>query len=211
MKFTIKCSRHCGPADIGKRLRRRHFGVRAVRLGAVLVLGLMAWNVGFMPSIVYAESASGSHDSGDHERERERERDSDEENEKSLEVHEAQGIKFGTVAGSSDGSGSVILSPTGALNTTGFGVLIAGNARAGKYKVKGPPGATVLITLPSSAQVSSGSASTTLSSFTSSPSMVGTLNSRGKLTILVGATMALPAGLPGGKYTGTYAIFVDLQ
>lgn len=207
MKVTLEPSRQCGPAHIGKRLPRRYFSVRAVRLGAAVVLGLMAWNAGFMPTIAHADSGTRSHDGADHERER----DSDHEDEKSLEIYESQDIEFGTVAGSSDGSGSIILSPTGALNTTGYGVVIAGNARAGKYKVKGPPGATVLITLPTTAQVSNGSASTTLSNFTSSPSAVGTLNSQGKLTILVGATMALPAGQPGGEYSGTFVIFVDLQ
>jgi len=160
-----------------------------------------------MPTTALAESDTSGHQITGHERER----DSDKPDDKSLKVYESQGLKFGTVAGSSDGSGSIILSPTGALNTTGFGVVIADNARAGKYKVKGPPGATVLITLPSSVHVSNGTASTTLSNFTSSPSAVGTLNSQGKLTILVGATMALPAGLPGGEYNGTYDIFADLQ
>lgn len=126
-------------------------------------------------------------------------------------VSEFRSIEFGTVAGSADGPSTIVLSPTGALTTTGYGIVIKGTVRAGEYKITGPANASVLITLPTTATLSSPTSSVTLSNFTSSPSGVGTLSSQGKLTISVGATMSLPAGQTGGDYTGTLAIFVNLQ
>ena len=126
-------------------------------------------------------------------------------------VSEFRAIAFGTVAGSVDGPSTIILSPTGGVTTTGYGIAIKGTVRAGEYKVTGPANATVLITLPTTATISNGTSSTTLTNFTSSPSGVGTLDSKGKLTISVGATMNIPAGQAGGDYTGSFPIFVDLQ
>lgn len=128
-----------------------------------------------------------------------------------ITVAEFRSIEFGVVAGSSDGPGTIVLSPAGALTSTGYGTAISGTVRAGEYKITGPANGAVLITLPASATLSNGVANVTLHSFTSSPSGVGTLDSRGKLTISVGATMALPAGQAAGNYTGTFTIFVDPQ
>lgn len=128
-----------------------------------------------------------------------------------ITVSEFRSIEFGTVAGSSDGPGTAVLSPTGVLTTTGYGIVIKGTTRAGEYKITGPANGTVLITLPTSATLTSGTANATLTNFTSSPSGLGTLNSQGKLSVLVGATLEVPAGMSAGTYDGTFSIFVDLQ
>ncbi|MFC1673505.1 DUF4402 domain-containing protein [Pseudomonadota bacterium] len=126
-------------------------------------------------------------------------------------VSEFRTIAFGTVAGSADGPSTVVLSPAGAITTTGYGIAIKGTVRAGEYKIVGPANANVLITLPATATISNGVSNATLSNFTSSPASVGTLSNKGKLTIAVGATLNLPAGQASGDYTGTFPIFVDLQ
>lgn len=129
----------------------------------------------------------------------------------SLEISERRSIKFGMVAGSSDGPGTAILSPSGALTTTGYAIAISGTVCAGEFEVQGPDNAEVIITLPSSVTISKGSSTVTLSNFTSSPSGTATLNRRGRLTITVGATLSLPANQAAGEYEGTFPIYVDLQ
>ena len=126
-------------------------------------------------------------------------------------VSEFRTIEFGTVAGSADGPSTFALNTAGALTATGYGIVIKGTARAGEYKITGPDNATVLITLPTTATLSNGTSNATLSNFTSSPSAVGTLDNRGKLTLTVGATLTVPAGQSAGDYTGPITIFVDLQ
>jgi len=128
-----------------------------------------------------------------------------------LKLSEEEALNFGTVAGSSDGSSTIILSPTGAVTTTGYGFVINDDLKIGKYKVKGPDNATVLITLPNTVTLSNGYSQATLSNFTSSPSGVGTLNDHGKLTIKVGATLTIPVGQAGGEYSGPMTIYVDFQ
>jgi len=129
-----------------------------------------------------------------------------------VSISEFRSLEFGTVAGSADGSSTLVMSPSGVLTATGYGVVIKGTIRAGEYKISGPAGANVLITLPTTATLSSATSSATLSNFTSSPAAgVATLDNKGNLVLNVGATLNLPAGQAGGDYTGTFVIFVDLQ
>jgi len=128
-----------------------------------------------------------------------------------IAVSEFRTIEFGTVAGSSDGPSTFVLSTAGALTGTGYGIVIKGTVRAGEYKITGPANANVLITLPTTATLTNGTSNAMLSNFTSSPATVGTLDSRGKLTLTVGATLTVPAGQSAGEYTGPVTIFVDLQ
>lgn len=129
-----------------------------------------------------------------------------------LSVFEKRPLKFGTVTSSIDGPGTAKVSTSGVLTTTGYTTYLKGRVRAAKFQVFGPKNATVLITLPTSVTFSSWSGTTTLSNFTSSPPAgLATLNKRGKLTIDVGATMAVPAGQSAGGYWGTFPIYVDQQ
>ncbi|PHS78132.1 MAG: hypothetical protein COB59_08715 [Rhodospirillaceae bacterium] len=128
-----------------------------------------------------------------------------------VKISEKRSLQLGTVAGSSDGPSTIILSPSGAVTTTGYGFVLKDQFKVGKYRVEGPDNANVLITLPNTVTLSSGSSQAILSNFTSSPSGVGTLNNHGKLTIKVGATLSIPTGQTGGEYTGPITIYVDLQ
>lgn len=188
MDLKPKPSLLCGPTQPSKKPFWRRFAVLGWA-GTGLVMGVLA-----TPLAATHTSAGDKH--------------SDPEE---IEISESRSIEFGTVAGSADGPGTIVLSPSGALSTTGYGVVIKGHGRAGKYKIEGPSRAYVLITLPSSATLSSGSSHATLNNFTASPSGVARLDKHGRLTVEVGATLNLPAGQLGGEYTGTFPIFVDLQ
>lgn len=178
--------RHTGGIHIGCR----PVSVRVALLGAVIALALAV-----APQPV---SAKKDDDPGD--------------DDERLEVSEKRSMAFGTVTSSADGSGTVVLSPNGGLSTTGYATILKDRSRVGEFKIEGPDRATVIITLPSSVTFSNGTSTTTLTNFTSSPPAgVATLDRRGKLTLMVGATMNIPANQNAGDYTGTFTIYVDQQ
>lgn len=186
------------------------FRPRVLCLCAALVLGAAVWSGAFAPSAAHASEANDDDSEHTTEHDDDDNQDDDQDDNK-VEVEASHPIRFGMVAGSSDGPSTFVLSPTGTLSTTGYGIVMRGNVRAGTYKIVGPANANVLITLPTTVTLSNGTSNAILSNFTSSPSAVGTLNRRGKLTLKVGATLTVPAGQPGGQYTGPVTIFVDLQ
>jgi len=161
---------------------------RRYGLAVVVSLGLVYLGL-FLPTVAHADKPTTT----------------------TVTLSEKHSLEFKTVAGSADGPSTIILSPTGAITTTGYGIVIRDRFDVGKYSVRGPHNATVLITLPNTVTLTNGASQATLSNFTSSPSGVGTLNHRGKLTIKVGATLTIPAGQAGGDYSGPMTIFVDLQ
>jgi len=125
-------------------------------------------------------------------------------------VSEFRSLEFGDVASSSNGSGTATISTAGVKSTTGFAIDMGGQFRAGEYRVTGEKNTSVDITLPSgNITVTNGSGQTaTLHSFTSDPSGTGVLDNKGKLTVLVGATLSVPANQNAGTYTGTFTISV---
>lgn len=130
---------------------------------------------------------------------------------KPITVSEFRTLEFADVAGSSEGSGTATIDTSGNKSTTGYAIDMGGNSRAAEYKITGDAGAVVVITLPTTAQITNGSTNITLSNFTSSPSGTATLDNKGKVTIYVGATMSVPANLSSGNYTGSFTVYVDPQ
>jgi hypothetical protein len=136
--------------------------------------------------------------------------DDDEGRKTKLKVREKRKLKFDKTASSIDGPGTITLSPTGSVNATGDVVVMGYRFQTAKFVVTGPKNTNVTITLPTSVTVSNGQTTTTLHNFQSVPSGVANLGNNGKLTIKVGATLNIPAGLNRGRYRGPFRIYVDL-
>ncbi|MET0855400.1 MAG: DUF4402 domain-containing protein [Telluria sp.] len=111
------------------------------------------------------------------------------------------------------GGGTVVVSPAGVRSTTGviplpgatvsaagFSLIVTGNGKALRWTT---------ITLPSSATLSSGSASMTLNAFTSNPT--GTFNGSLLTQLAVGATLNVSPNQPAGTYTGTFSVTVNYE
>lgn len=124
-------------------------------------------------------------------------------------VSQFRTLEFGSASATTSGTGTVTISAAGAKSTTGFAIDMGGAHRAAEFKVTGPENQAVTITLPTSVQISDGSSTVTLHSFTSTPSGTATLSNRGKLTIFVGATADIGVGQSDNAYTGSFTIFVD--
>jgi hypothetical protein len=112
-------------------------------------------------------------------------------------------MNFGNVA-SSGAAGTVVLTPAGTRTATLGATLpaTAGTVTAAAFAVTGSTTYTYSITLPSSAITLVGTtAGVTASTFTSTPSATGALTA-GAQTLLVGATLNLPAtAVTAGTYT----------
>ena len=85
--------------------------------------------------------------------------------------------------------------------------------QAGEFVIsnQGSSAKTVQISLPSSTTVTNGSNSMTVSNFTSNQPLQSNVSvpANGSITVNVGATLAVTAGLPAGNYTGTYSATVN--
>lgn len=130
-----------------------------------------------------------------------------------IAVSEFRSLEFADVAVGALGGGTITITTGGGKTVGGTATDMGGNHRAAEFKVTGDANAPIIITLPSSITISntSGSGSATVSNFTSSPSGATNLDNKGKLTIVVGATLNLPAGANAGNYAGSFTIFVDEQ
>jgi hypothetical protein len=111
-------------------------------------------------------------------------------------------MNFGNVAVQASTGGTVVLTPAGVRSATG-GVTLPvtnGTVSAASFTVNGSGNYTYSITLPSTAlTITSGANNMTVSSFTSSPSAIGTLTA-GTQTLTVGATLNVAAAEPAGTY-----------
>lgn len=111
------------------------------------------------------------------------------------------------------GGGTVVVSPAGARTTTGVIPLPGGTISAAGFNlvVSGTGKALrwTTITLPSSATLTSGSASMTLNAFTSNPT--GTFNGSLLTQLAVGATLNVSPNQPAGTYTGTFSVTVNYE
>ncbi|MET0857029.1 MAG: DUF4402 domain-containing protein [Telluria sp.] len=111
------------------------------------------------------------------------------------------------------GGGTVVVSPGGVRSTSGVIPLPGGTISAAAFnRTESGNGKSLrwtTITLPSSATLSSGSASMTLNAFTSNP--VGTFNGSNLTQLNVGATLNVSPNQPAGTYTGTFSVTVNYE
>jgi hypothetical protein len=118
--------------------------------------------------------------------------------------------------------GSVTVSPGGVRTATGVialnlpaatsaafsaTVVTVGNSNKGNIK-------TVIVSLPSSIQLTSGSNKMTVDTFVSSP-VAGARSAVGlgspPVTVSVGATLRVAPNQPPGKYSGSFTVTADFQ
>lgn len=128
----------------------------------------------------------------------------------SVSVEPRRDLLFGRV-GTGDIPGSVTVSAAGVKTTTGGVVDMGKNTRAAQFRISGPRDATVYITLPTTATISGGGRTATLSHFTMDVTNPVTLPRTGRLNFNVGATLTLGTNLPAAEYTGNFDVYVDLQ
>jgi hypothetical protein len=107
-------------------------------------------------------------------------------------------------------AGTVTVDPASA-RTSGGGVSLGNGAAvsAAAFTVGGAGSATYSITLPGSAvTITSGANNMTVTGFTSSPSLTGTLSAGGTQTLSVGGTLNVGINQAVGAYTGTFSVTV---
>lgn len=126
-----------------------------------------------------------------------------------LALSQFRTLEFGSASATTSGSGTVTITAAGGKSTSGFAIDMGGAHRAAEFKITGPNNQAITITLPTSVQISDGSSTITLHSFTSNPSGTATLSNRGKLTLYVGATADIGTGQNANDYTGSFTVFVD--
>ena len=125
-------------------------------------------------------------------------------------------MNFGNAAVSASTGGMVILTPANSRTIAGGGGVTlpatSGTVSAASFTVSGAPGYTYTISLPTSAVISGpGAATMTVTSFTSSPSTTGVLNSGGTQSLNVGATLNVSAAQAAGLYTNVSAVPVTVN
>ncbi len=131
-----------------------------------------------------------------------------------ISITKTADLNFGNVAVGST-SGTVQISPGGSRTANGGVTLPAavGSPSAASFDVAGQSAYTYAIALPSSAVITSGSNTMTVTAFTSNPSAMGTLSSAtpGAQTLYVGATLNVGASQPAGTYVSAtpFAILVN--
>lgn len=127
-----------------------------------------------------------------------------------VDIDERRSMRFGKVA-TSNIPGTVTISPSGTKSVTGGVIDLGKNHREAEFRITGPDNALVIVTLPTTATVTGGGGSGTLSNFTMNMSNPIDLGRRGRVTISVGATLNLGTHLPGADYSGDFTIYVDPQ
>ncbi|MHB8914705.1 MAG: DUF4402 domain-containing protein [Thiobacillus sp.] len=119
-------------------------------------------------------------------------------------------LAFGKfVAGS---GGTVVVSANGVRSASGGVMLVpSGAGVAAQFAVSGDPNLTYAISLPANGMVSltSGANSMAVNSFTSSPSLTGTLSAGGTQTVSVGATLSVGSNQAIGNYSGSFDVTVN--
>lgn len=128
----------------------------------------------------------------------------------SLDITERRNLRFGRVA-TSDIPGTVVVTPNGTKSVTGGVIDMGHNHREAEFRITGPDYANVIVTFPSSATVTGGGGTGTLTNFTMDQTNPINLGRRGRADISVGATLNLGTNLPGAEYTGSFTVFVDEQ
>ena len=133
----------------------------------------------------------------------------DDEKDRKVKIFERLELRFGVVASSYDGGGTVTVTPTGGVTSNGAVLRMGGYTHAAEFTVKGPKDGTAVITLPSTMTVSNGNSTTIVQNFTSQPSGTVVFDHDGKATLKIGATLIVPAGQPKGEYRGDFTVYAD--
>ena len=128
----------------------------------------------------------------------------------SINITERRTMLFGKVATSSI-PGTVVISPSGNKSVTGGVIDLGKNHREAEFRITGPDNALVIVTLPTTATVTGGGGSGTLSNFTMNLTNPIDLGRRGRVDISVGATLSLGTNMPGADYSGSFTVYVDPQ
>lgn len=109
--------------------------------------------------------------------------------------------------------GTITLTPDGVRSSTGGIILLGGgSATSAAFSLTesgtGTPLTWTSITLPSSATLSSGGASMTLTNFTSNPDH---RFAAGAPELSVGATLEVGPNQPAGNYAGAFSVSVNYE
>lgn len=165
-----------------------------------------------------------SNNSGDKDKDKDEdcERRSGKKNcrQKKLTIKRKRPLLFGIIAAQQYHVTQVVISPVTGNKTVIGGPNLGGIYGPAKFEVKGKPGKSFVITLPSQIVLSGqfggsvqASSLTVYLPFNQPPVPVGTLIGRlgqnGKSTVLIGGTLVVNPGQRGGKYTGTFPLYVD--
>ncbi len=121
-------------------------------------------------------------------------------------------LRYGFVGGDADLAGTVVVSPASGKTVTG-GVSDFGDTHeSAEFTIKTvPDGGAYSCFLPSSIQVTSGADSATVDTFTTNPSLSGSLPpGEDVMSIFIGATIHLAAGQAAGdNYFGEFTLTCD--
>lgn len=125
-----------------------------------------------------------------------------------------QTLKFGKYAAGEFSTGTVTM-PSSSNNPIISGSLVdfGGTSRRGRIRINGDPGATVVITLPSSITIEKGTTGNTMvvDNFTMNVSNVTNLSGQGRKTIRIGATLHIGTAQNKGNYNDSNSYTVDVD
>ena len=112
-------------------------------------------------------------------------------------------LKFGKVAASIDGGGTIVI-PSSADTRTVTGQLIdfGGTVKRGKFRINGEPNAWVVITMPSTIVIQKGTSANTMtiSNLTLSTENPVRLNNQGTKNVFFGGTLSVTTDQKQGTY-----------
>lgn len=117
-------------------------------------------------------------------------------------------LGFANVVPNPSAGGAVVVTPASA-RTCAAGLTCSGTVTAADFTVAGAPGAAYTLTLPGSANITSGSDTMLVDNFTTSlGGSTGTLIG-GADTFQMGATLNVAAAQAVGTYNGTFTVTVE--
>ncbi len=119
-------------------------------------------------------------------------------------------LAFGTVFLPGTGGGTLTIGTDGSATATGTGMIApSSGTTAASFDVSGPASTPYTITLPASADLTDGTTTLVVDTFTDSAAGSGTLDGSGADTFTVGAKVTIPDTATIGSYTGTFDVTVD--
>ena len=126
-----------------------------------------------------------------------------------ISIAETTALSFGSVTAGTT-AGTVVVAPAGGATYGGGVTNFGGGAVPAAFSVTGAINTAFSVTVDTTATLSSGVNSMTVSSFaTNLLAGAGTLSATGTSVVNVGATLNVAANQPAGAYTGTYNVTVN--